>query len=223
MTELILIRHGETDWNRRQCFQGHIDVPLNAFGLAQAERLARRLAGEAVDLMVCSDLTRARQTAAPAAAALGLTPSYRADLREQAFGLLEGLTFDDSRQRHPAEFDLWSRHDPDYELPGGAESRRRFHTRVMDAVQALATEHAGRRLVVVTHGGVLDMVYRTALGQTLHGPRSCEIPNAGFNLVRVREGRVEIGAWADDAHLADMADMADMADLADLADMAPTP
>lgn len=204
MTELILIRHGETDWNRRQCFQGQIDVPLNAFGLAQAERLALRLSGETVDLMVCSDLARARQTAAPAAAALRLTPSYSIEFREQAFGLLEGLTFDDIRQRHPVEFELWSRHDPDYELPGGAESRRRFHTRVMDAVHALARQHAGRRLVVVTHGGVLDMIYRTALGHPLHGPRHCEIPNAGFNLVRVDDGRVEIGTWADAAHVSDL-------------------
>lgn len=204
MTELILIRHGETDWNRRKCFQGQIDVPLNEFGLAQAERLARRLAGEAVDAIVCSDLARARQTAAPAAAALGLSPSYSAEFREQAFGLLEGMTFDEIRQRHPAEFALWSQHDPDYELPGGAESRRRFHARVMDAVHALVEQHKGRRLVVVTHGGVLDVVYRTALGQPLHGPRQCDIPNAGFNLVRVRDGRVEVGTWADDAHLADL-------------------
>jgi len=204
MTELILIRHGETDWNRRKCFQGQIDVPLNAFGLAQAERLGQRLAGEPVDAMVCSDLARARQTAAPAAALLGLTPSYSAEFREQAFGLLEGLSFDDIRQRHPAEFELWSRHDPDYELPGGAESQRRFHTRVMDAVHALVEQHQGRRLVVVTHGGVLDVVYRAALGQPLHGPRQCDIPNAGFNLVRVNDGKVEIGAWADDAHLADL-------------------
>ncbi len=204
MTELILIRHGETDWNRRKCFQGQIDVPLNAFGLAQAERLAQRLSGERVDAIVCSDLARARQTAAPAAALLGLKPSYSAEFREQAFGVLEGLTIDDIRQRHPTEFELWSRHDPDYELPGGAESQRRFHTRVMDAVHALAWQHQGRRLVVVTHGGVLDAVYRMALGQPLHGPRQCEIPNAGFNLVRVREGTVEIGAWADAAHLADL-------------------
>lgn len=204
MTELILIRHGETDWNRRHCFQGQIDVPLNAFGLVQAKRLAQRLALESIDAIVCSDLARARQTAAPAAATLQLAPSYSADFREQAFGLLEGLTFDDIRQKHPAEFELWSRHDPDYELPGGAESRHRFHARVMGAVYALARQHAGRRLMVVTHGGVLDMVYRTALGQPLHGPRSCEIPNAGVNLVRVGEGRVEIGMWADDAHVSDL-------------------
>ena len=204
MTELILIRHGETDWNRRKCFQGQIDVPLNEFGLAQAERLAQRLADEHVDAIVCSDLTRARQTAAPAAALLGLTPSFSTAWREQAFGLLEGMTFDEIRQRHPAEFELWSQQDPDYELPGGAESRRRFHARVIDALHELVSQHTGRRLMVVTHGGVLDMVYRSALGHTLHGLRSCEIPNAGFNLVRVSEGLIEIDAWADDAHLADL-------------------
>lgn len=202
--ELILIRHGETDWNRRQCFQGQIDVPLNANGLAQAERMAGRLAQERVDAMICSDLIRTRQTAAPAAAALQLEPSYSAGWREQAFGLLEGLTFDDIRQRHPEEFALWARHDPDYELPGGAESRRRFHARVLAALQALSAAHAGRTLAVVTHGGVLDMVYRTALGLSLHGPRECAIPNAGLNRVRVGESGLEIVSWADDAHVADL-------------------
>ncbi|TDP61654.1 histidine phosphatase family protein [Roseateles toxinivorans] len=202
--ELILIRHGETDWNRRQCFQGQIDVPLNANGLVQAERMAQRLALERVDAMVCSDLMRTRQTAAPAAAALGLAPSYSEGWREQAFGLLEGLTFDDIRQRHPEEFALWARHDPDYELPGGAESRRRFHARVNEALQALSAAHAGRTLAVITHGGVLDMVYRSALGLSLHGPRECAIPNAGLNRVRVSEAGLEIVSWADDAHVADL-------------------
>lgn len=204
MTELILIRHGETDWNRRKCFQGQIDVPLNEVGLAQAERLAQRLAGEAVDAIVCSDLARARQTAAPAAARLGLTPSYSTAWREQAFGLLEGMTVDEIRQRHPTEFERWSQQDPDFELPGGAESRRRFHQRVTAALHELAGQYDGRRLVVVTHGGVLDMVYRSAMGHTLHGLRGCEIPNAGVNLVRVNKGRIEIDTWADDAHLADL-------------------
>lgn len=200
-TELLLIRHGETDWNRRQCFQGQIDVPLNTLGLAQSQRLGERLAGEALDALVVSDLTRTRQTAAPTAAALGLEPAYTPRLREQAFGLLEGLSFDEIRIKHPTEFALWVRHDPDYALPGGAESRRRFHQRVIDTLLELAAEHAGQRLAVVTHGGVLDMVWRSAKGLSLHGPRECPIPNTGINRVLVRQGRFEILAWAEDAHL----------------------
>lgn len=204
-TELLLIRHGETDWNRRQTFQGQIDVPLNARGLEQARRLGEHLAAEPLDLLVSSDLMRARQTAAPLASARGLEAQLAPALREQAFGMLEGLSFEDIRQRHPEEFTLWARQEPDYALPGGAESRRVFHARVLDALQALGAAHAGRRLAVVTHGGVLDMVWRSARNLPLAGPRECAIPNAGVNRLRLdAEGRLEILAWAEDTHLRDL-------------------
>jgi len=92
-------------------------------------------------------------------------------------------------------------HDPDYTLPEG-ESVRRFHARVVGALQALAARHAGQRLAVVTHGGVLDMLYRTVHGLPLAGNRRCEIPNAGINRLRVNGDGLEIVNWADDAHLA---------------------
>ncbi|QPF71846.1 histidine phosphatase family protein [Roseateles sp. DAIF2] len=205
-TELLLIRHGETDWNRRQSFQGQIDVPLNERGLAQALRVGERLAGERFDALVASDLIRTRQTAAPLAEAQRLAPAFSAELREQAFGILEGLSFDDIKVRHPDEFALWARHDPDYALPGGAESRRRFHERVIGALQALGHQHPGARLAVVTHGGVLDMVWRSARNLPLTGPRECPIPNAGLNRLRLApDGRFEILAWGEDAHVRDLA------------------
>ena len=201
-TELLLIRHGETDWNRRQCFQGQIDVPLNETGLAQARRMAARLASERIDALVVSDLTRARQTATPLAEALGLMPQLEPALREQSFGILEGMSFDEIRQRHPEEFALWVKQDPDYALPGGAENRRDFHRRVIAALHATGRTHAGRRIAVVTHGGVLDMVWRSAKGLSLHGPRECLIPNTGINRVLLRvDATLDILDWADDAHL----------------------
>ena len=203
MTELILIRHGETDWNLQHRFQGQIDVPLNARGLAQADRLAERLLGESIDAMACSDLTRARQTASPAAAALSLAPESLPALREQGFGVLEGLALPEILERHPREWEQWRRHDPDYALPGG-ENVRSFHDRVVAAVRELAARHRGMRLAVVTHGGALDMIYRTALDLPLHGPRMCPIPNAGLNRIRVSAERIEILEWADDAHVADL-------------------
>lgn len=202
MTELLLIRHGETDWNRRPSFQGQIDTSLNAHGLAQAERLGERLAGERLDALIASDLLRARQTAAPGGQRLGLVPELAPGLREQAFGILEGMSFDEIRVKHPAEFALWAQQDEDYALPGGAESRRVFHRRVVEALGQLAARHRGRRLAVVTHGGVLDMVWRQAHGLPLAGPRECAIPNTGINRLRIdTEGRIDILGWADAAHL----------------------
>ena len=89
---LYIARHGQTDWNLEQRFQGQTDIPLNAEGHAQAARLAARLAGDPYDRLLCSDLVRARQTAAPLATAWQQSPVALAGLREQHFGVLEGLT-----------------------------------------------------------------------------------------------------------------------------------
>jgi len=207
MTELILIRHGETDWNRELRFQGQVDVPLNAVGLEQARRLGERLAGEVVHGVVCSDLVRARQTASPihqrnsglATAELLLD----AALREQHFGALEGLRVPDIQATQPAVWARWIEFQEDF-APSGGESTRQFHSRVMTALRALAQERRQQTLVVVTHGGVLDMVYRTARGLPLSGPRQSEIPNAGLNRVRLDAQAVEILSWADTQHLADL-------------------
>ncbi len=203
MTELVLIRHGQTDMNREGRFQGQIDVPLNALGLEQARRLSERLAAERFDAFYCSDLLRTRQTAQPSSSRLTLAAQPLPLLREQHFGILEGMSFPEVAERHPAELQAWRRHDPDYALPGG-ESVRQFHARVLGAVLELARRHPGRSLLLVTHGGVLDMVWRAANELPLHGPRSCEIPNTGVNRVIVREERLEIVDWADDQHVADL-------------------
>ena len=208
MTELILVRHGETAWNRELRFQGQRDIPLNAMGQEQALRVARHLAGEVAHTVVSSDLLRARETAQPTVDALGLGCELEVALREQSFGLVEGMTAHEIRAAHPEVLAHWARFDADYQIPQG-ESVRQFHARVLAALQALARQHAGRRLIVVTHGGVLDMIYRTARALPLDGPRQCEIPNGGINHVRVALSasgapHLEIERWGDVAHLADM-------------------
>ena len=200
MTDLIVVRHGETDWNREQRFQGQIDVPLNATGHEQANRLGAALVGERFDLLVSSDLQRARQTAAPLQRARAQALTALAGLREQSFGVLEGLDVPAIKARHPALWAQWLRHDADLALPEG-ESTRQFHARVLAAVDGLAREHEGRTLVLVTHGGVLDMLWRTVHGLPLHGPRECAIPNTGINRLRWRGGTLDIVRWAEDAHL----------------------
>jgi probable phosphoglycerate mutase len=204
MTELILIRHGETDWNRELRFQGQLDVPLNATGLEQARRVAERLAGESPQLLISSDLQRALQTArAVASRAQQLDPVLDAGLREQHFGVVEGLQVADIKARHPQAWDQWIRFEADFAFDGG-ESTRTFHARVQATVRALAQRHAGQTLAVVTHGGVLDMVYRSALGLSLSGPRVSEIPNAGINRIRLQGDLIEIVSWADTRHLVDL-------------------
>lgn len=201
MTELLFIRHGETDWNRQQRFQGQIDVPLNATGHAQAARVAVRLAAEPHDALFSSDLLRARATAAPLGTAWGLAPVALAGLREQHFGVLEGLDVPTIKARHPDLWARWLEHRADYALPGGGESLRQFHDRVLAAVRELAATRSGARLAVVTHGGVLDMLWRSAHGLPLDGLRACEIPNTGLNRLRWVGGALSIERWADAGHL----------------------
>lgn len=199
-TEILFIRHGETDWNRQQRFQGQIDVPLNPTGHAQAARLAARLAAEAARPFYSSDLTRAVETATPVRQAWQTPLQVLRGFREQSFGVLEGLDVPTIRERHPELWARWLEHSADFALPGG-ESLRQFHARVIEAVRALAASHAGQSVAVVTHGGVLDMLWRTAHGQPLDGLRRCEIPNAGINRLRWRRGTLEIDVWADATHL----------------------
>jgi probable phosphoglycerate mutase len=207
MTELIIIRHGETDWNRQHRFQGQIDVPLNAAGRAQAARLAQRLAREHFDVVVTSDLQRAHATAQAAAGGRGIEadPLWR----EQSFGVLEGLDASTIAQRHPDLWTQWMRHDADYALPGGGESVRMFHDRVLRGLQRVVHAHAGRCIAVFTHGGVLDMLWRAAQQLPLHGPRTCEIPNTGLNRLRWRGDALEIIQWADAAHLGGLPEQPD--------------
>ncbi len=203
MIDLWLVRHGETDWNRELRFQGHLDAPLNDLGLQQAHRLGVHLAAQQPRPLLASDLLRTRQTAEPLAGQWQTQALPDRLWREQSFGVIEGLTLDEIRTQHPDIVRGWQRHDPDF-APEGGESRRQFHARVMQAVQALVErclQEGWQAPVVVSHGGVLDMIYRSATGQSLGGPRECPIPNAGLNHVRTDGERFEIVQWAQTDHL----------------------
>jgi probable phosphoglycerate mutase len=216
-TELVLVRHGETAWNREQRIQGQLDTPLNDEGLRQARAAARavgadpsrwRLApepGRAPPALASSDLLRCRQTAEPIAAALGLVPAFDARLRERAYGVFEGRTYPEVRRDMADRFERWLARDPDFDVDGG-ESLRGFAARVEAALRELAAAHAGRTLVLVTHGGVLDVAHRLARGLPLTVPRDWEIPNASLNRLRVADGRFEIVAWGEVGHWRDALD-----------------
>ena len=122
-TELILIRHGETAWNRELRFQGHADVPLNDMGHEQARRLGLRMAGETAQHIVSSDLLRAQQTAAPASLQLSLPVVTSASLREQHFGVVEGMRADEIQALHPRAWEEWLQFREDHAMPEGESAR----------------------------------------------------------------------------------------------------
>ena len=200
MARICFIRHGETDWNVELRMQGHIDRPLNANGFAQAEALGRCFRPEEAVAIYSSDLLRARQTAAPVARVLGLDVRHEAALRERNFGRCEGMTLGEIAQAFAAEAEALRAGDPEH-VPLGGESRRQHQERVLVCVDVLAQRHAGQSIVVVTHGGVLDVVCRRARGLPLTAPRDYPIPNTGINRISIENGVWKIESWADTTHL----------------------
>lgn len=200
-TRLILIRHGETTWNRAARIQGHTDIPLSPLGLAQAERLAEALADEPLAAIYSSDLSRARQTAEALARVQGLPIRFDAALRERAFGRFEGLSWDEIVEGYPEDATRWRRREPDFAV-GGGESLNTFSARCLDAARRAAAAHAGQSISLVAHGGVLDCLYRAATRVALDATRSWQLGNATINrLLATDEGFTLIG-WNDDRHLA---------------------
>ena len=205
-TRIVFIRHGETDWNRIKRIQGHINIPLNDIGFEQARRIAARMAREAgaargIDAVYASDLVRARQTAEPTVAALGLSLRLQQGLRERAYGVFQGHDSDEIADRFPDAYAVWQTRDPGF-APEGGESPRVFYHRVLHTVAQIAAEHPNGGIVCVTHGGVLDCVYRYAHGLALDAPRDYPLLNASLNTVEIDEaGRASIVEWGDVTHL----------------------
>jgi probable phosphoglycerate mutase len=202
--KIILIRHGETAWNAERRLQGHLDIALNAEGERQARLLAGALAPEHIDVIACSDLQRARQTAQAVATPRGMPLHVDAGLRERCYGGFEGLLYSEIEQRFPAEFAAWQARDVDAILPSGkncGETFRAFYQRSTDAILALAAAHPGRTIAMVAHGGVLECAYRMALGLPLETPRDFKVYNASVNRFRVEEGRLALESWGEVAHL----------------------
>lgn len=196
-----MIRHGVTAWNRDRRFQGQTDIALDEEGLAQALRTGRRLADWPLAAVYTSDLARARQTAEPIAAAHGLPLLIDERLRERRFGCFEGLTHDEIRLEQAGSWQRWHAREPDFAPPGGGESLRAFHARVESVMRDLARRHAGHTVVAVTHGGVLDCVFRVATGLALEAPRGHELLNASLNRIAWDGRAFSLLAWGDVAHL----------------------
>jgi probable phosphoglycerate mutase len=200
-TALIVIRHGETPWNREKRMQGTTDTPLSDIGRAQARALGRRLAGRGFAALYTSDLARARDTARAIAEHAGRGFVTDPRLQERRFGIFEGLTAGEIEERFPEEHARFVSRDPDYEVPGG-ECARRFSERCLGCLSEIAGRHRGEEIVVVTHGLVLDSLYRAAQGLGLGERRPVPLINASLNFFDHGAGRWHLVLWGDVTHLA---------------------
>ena len=200
MTEIILIRHGETAWNRERRMQGQTDTPLSDIGRAQAEALGQRMTKHKFSALYSSDLSRAYQTAAAVARVSGREIRRDPALRERTFGIFEGLTYAEMAQRYPEEHARFLQRDADYAVPGG-ESPRQFYERGLACINGIADAHPDECVVVVTHGMVLDTLHRAARNMSLTEKRDAPLFNASLNTFR-REGQAWIEvSWGDITHL----------------------
>lgn len=199
-TRIIAIRHGETAWNVDTRLQGHLDIALNAKGLWQAAQAARALADEPVAAIYTSDLLRAWHTASAIAQSTGAPQVVSQDLRERCFGSFEGKTYAELEAQWPLEALRWRQREPDWAPPGG-ESLLALRERIATTVTAFAAQHMGGQIVLVAHGGVMDVLYRLATGQELQAPRTWQLGNAAINrLLWTPEGLTLVG-WGDTRHL----------------------
>ena len=160
MTTLLLVRHGETDWNRELRFQGHADPPLNAEGRRQAHDLAARLAGERIAAIYSSDLRRAHETARIVGRTLGVDVTVVHGLREIDVGSWSGLTRDEIAEQFPEGLERWIEGAEGHD----GETRDELRARVVEAAERIAAAHPGEQILLVSHGGALRALLTHAEG-----------------------------------------------------------
>lgn len=199
-TRIIAIRHGETAWNVDTRIQGHLDIPLNDTGRWQARQVGAALAGEPIAAIYASDLLRAWETAQAVGDTAGIDVVAEPALRERGFGVFEGRTFAEIETTLPEQARRWRQRDPHFE-PEGGESLVRFRERITGAAHRLAARHPGELIVLVGHGGVMDVLYRSATGQDLQAPRTWHLGNAAINRLLWTPGGLTLVGWADTQHL----------------------
>jgi broad specificity phosphatase PhoE len=189
VTTILLARHGESDWNRTNRWQGFADRPLTDLGRRQAIELAARLEETELDAVYSSDLQRARQTAEIVAGSKRLAVQTVRDLREVDVGSWSGLTRAEAEARYPEDYARWLQgaegwHD--------GETYDQLGERVVRAVQRIAKEHDGQRVLVVAHGGTIRAIHAAALGVDVHTYRRIQRvePNATLSAVCVDDTRL---------------------------------
>jgi broad specificity phosphatase PhoE len=192
VTTVYLARHGESDWNAANRFQGHSDRPLTELGRRQAEALAELVAAQKVDAIYSSPLIRALETARIVAARTGLEVFEDEDLREVDTGSWSGLSRAEVQERFPEGFERW--------ISGGAgwedgETYEEMAARTLGAVSRIAGAHPDGRILVVSHGGPIRAIQAAARGMDIHEYRRIKPvePNARLSTVAVENGTIQRG------------------------------
>lgn len=201
MTEIIIIRHGETEWNKTGRFQGHSDVPLSAEGRAQAAALGRNLALDHVDAIYASDLTRAMETAAPLAKRFGLEVISDPLLRELNFGAWEGRHFNDVNAENPNAMKNFYTDPEQADIPE-SEPFPEFQRRVAGRVREIVAQERGKRIVIVSHGASIRILLADILAMPIRSIWHISQLNTAVNKIRFEDdGFAIVTLMNDTSHL----------------------
>jgi 2,3-bisphosphoglycerate-dependent phosphoglycerate mutase len=205
-TRFCLVRHGETDWNVERRLQGHTDIGLNDHGKRQAEQMAQALKAINLnfDVLYTSDLLRAAKTAKEIELLFGVIAISDDSLRERHLGALQGLTTSDAPHVEPELWEIHLRRDLNHGLRGG-ESIKQFAERIQGALERIRLRHLSKTILLVSHGGALDMMYRIASNQALDAEKAVNVPNASLNWISHNGSSWKVDRWADTAHLQSLA------------------
>jgi len=185
-TEIILCRHGQTDWNTEGRYQGRTDVPLNATGRQQARDLAARLADQTIHAVYSSTLERAYDTAVEIARPRGLEVRRDPRLDEIDQGLWEGMRHDEIALRHPEKLAAWQDHPIDLRLPEG-ETLEEVRIRVRDALDDMMLLHQGRSICIVAHSVSMAVIKHELQGLSLPDALASLPANASWERIPVPE------------------------------------
>lgn len=205
-TRFCLVRHGETDWNAERRLQGHTDIDLNPRGIAQAAQMAKAIKAINLqfDVLYTSDLQRAAKTANAIETLFNTKAIADSALRERHLGVLQGVSTAEAPQ---FDAELWKNHlsrDIHEELRGG-ESIAQFAQRIHQALEKIRQQHLGKTILLVSHGGALDMMYRLASKQALDAEKAVSVPNASLNWISHNGNAWKVDRWADTSHLDSLA------------------
>lgn len=200
VTKLILVRHGETDWNKNSRFQGNKNIALNRTGEKQADKLAQRLAQEEINIIYSSNLDRAYKTAQIIARKHKLEVHQKEHLQEIDFGVWEGLTYKQIQKQYPEQFEKWEK-NPVKNNPQQGENLKDIETRVFTILESILAEHQEETILVVAHGGVNRVIISNLLGMPLNKCWRLNQNNTAVNVINIYQSEISLETFNSTYHL----------------------
>ncbi|MBN2548993.1 MAG: histidine phosphatase family protein [Anaerolineales bacterium] len=201
MTRILLVRHGQTEWNRVERFRGRADVPLNDVGLAQAEATGQRVAKEwQLTAIYSSPLVRAVKTAQAIAVHFDLPVQIHPDLADIDYGDWQGMTPEDARQRWPDQIDNWYNHPERTRIPGG-ETLADLRGRAMSVVDELVEKHPNETIAIVGHTVINRIILLGILGLGNRRFWRLHQDTCAINVIQAEAGEFTLVSMNDTCHL----------------------